>query len=239
VVFRDGTTVLGSPSLTPGGGPHCSRATVTTSNLLPGTHSITAQYAGDGNYLPAGIETLSPSQTVSCDTTFTGDIRGSVHATGNSTCIINATVHGAVTANQGALFIGNSTVRGAVTANHTTFVGICGNQILGGALEVRRSSRFVVIGDPGDDGCATNSIRGAVTLDSNQGGAELVGNVIGGALVVNNTRGTGPFPEDVAAEIEGNTIRGALSCNGNVPPPINDGHPNAVGGARTQQCRLL
>lgn len=238
VVFRDGATLLGSRSLSPGGGAHCAQATLTTPNLLPGTHVITAKYDGDGNYLPAGLETLSPSQSVGCATTLTGDIRGSINTKGPSTCILNATVRGAVIADHGALFIGNSTVRGAVSASHTTFVGVCGTRI-GGALTVERSSRFVVIGDPDDDGCATNSIAGAVVLSANQGGAELIGNLIGGAVVVSNTRGTGPFPEDVAAEIEANTIGGALSCNGNVPPPINDGRPNTVRGARAGQCRLL
>jgi hypothetical protein len=236
LVFRDGPTLLGSPSLAPGGGAHCSQASVTTGNLLPGTHQITAKYDGDTNYLPASLETLS--QTVTCATTITGEVRGAIQARGPSTCIIDAKVSGSVTAREGALFIGNSNVRGAVSATGTTLVGVCGSN-LGGSLSVTRSTGFVVIGDPGDDGCASNTIRGAVTLHGNQAGAELVGNQIGGALNVRDTSGTGPFPEDVAAEIEGNQVGGSLVCRGNVPPPINDGNPNTVRGSRVGQCRLL
>jgi len=45
VTFMDGTTTLGSASLDPGG-----QATLTTSSLAVGTHSITAVYGGDGSF---------------------------------------------------------------------------------------------------------------------------------------------------------------------------------------------
>jgi hypothetical protein len=52
VTIADGAGVLGAPALAAGGGPHCSQASVTASNLLPDTHTITAVY-GRGCQLPA------------------------------------------------------------------------------------------------------------------------------------------------------------------------------------------
>ncbi|WP_344441679.1 Ig-like domain repeat protein [Kitasatospora nipponensis] len=237
VQIRDGGTLLGTGTLTPGGGTNCSRTQISTSNLLPGTHTINAQYSGDGNFLAGGPE--STAQTVTCTRTITGSVPNAVTAGSGSTCIVNATVGGAVhdTAG-GALFISDSTIRGSILASNGTLLGVCGSTVTG-AANVTGASGFVVIGDPADDGCAANRITGAVSLSNNRGGAELVGNHIGGTLVVQGTTGTGPFPEDSRAEIEGNTVGGSLNCSGNVPAPTNDGHPNTVTGARQGQCSSL
>jgi hypothetical protein len=94
----------------------------------------------------------------------------------------------------------------------------------------------VLLGDPGDDGCAGNTLRGHVTLASNSGGLELRGNGIAGSVSVTGTTGTGPFPEDSRPEIEANSISGHLSCSGNAPTATNDGHPNSVAGSRNGEC---
>ncbi|MFF4565475.1 Ig-like domain repeat protein [Streptomyces sp. NPDC001435] len=236
VTVKDGTTVLGTPTLTPGGGPHCSQVQVTTSNLLPGPHTITADYGGDADYLAAGTETLA--QTVSCTRTITGQVNNAVIATGDSTCIIDATVRGAVVGGaNAALFISNSTIGGGVQSSGGTLFGMCGSTVVG-SVQVSRASGFVVIGDPGDDHCPGNHLRG-VQLTDNHSGAELVGNDIGGSVQVNGTTGTGPFPVDDRAAIVGNTVQGSLSCVGNTPPPTNRGTPNTVLGSRAGQCSAL
>ncbi|MGW2253228.1 Ig-like domain repeat protein [Kitasatospora sp. NPDC001660] len=236
VTFTDGGATLGTAPLTPGGGDHCAQAHLTWSNLLPGSHTLTAQYSGDATYPAPAAE--SATQTVNCTRTVTGSV-ASVVATGESTCILNATVRGSVTAGAGtALFIGNSTVQGSITSFGSTLVGVCGTTVTG-SLTATGASRFVVIGDPGDDHCAVNQIQSSVQLSNNTGGLEVVGNHIGGSLMVTGNTGTGPFPEDNRPEIEGNTIGGSLSCSGNTPPPTNDGHPNTVTGIRTGQCSTL
>jgi hypothetical protein len=145
-------------------------------------------------------------------------------------------VHGSVLSGKGtALFVGNSTIRGSVHSRGGTLVGVCGTSVRGSVL-VTRASRFVVIGDPRDDGCATNRVGGQVSLRSDRGGTELSGNHIGGTVNARGNSGTGPFPEDFTTEIEANTIGGSLHCTGNSPPPTNDGQPNSVTGSRTQQC---
>ncbi|MEU4116797.1 Ig-like domain-containing protein [Kitasatospora sp. NPDC028055] len=237
VTFRDGSTVLGTGTLAPGGGAHCGQAQVTFGNLLPGSHTITAQYSGDGSFLAGGPETLT--EVVTCANVITGDVHGGVDATAPSTCVIGATVHGSVRgAAGGALFIGDSTVFGGVHSENGTLFGMCGSSTTG-TVEVGRASGFVLVGDPGDDGCTGNRVNGSVHLDDNHAGAELIANRIGGSVEVNGTTGTGPFPEDSRAEIEGNTIGGSLHCTGNNPPPTNGGNPNTVHGARTGQCANL
>ncbi|MGV4988938.1 FG-GAP-like repeat-containing protein [Streptomyces sp. NRAIS3] len=237
VTFTDGDATLGTATLAPGGGDQCAQTHLTWSNLLPGSHTLTAQYSGDTNYqAPATPETAT--QTVNCTRTVTGSV-SSVTATGESTCILNATVHGSVTAGAGrALFISNSTIQGSVASSHSTLVGVCGTNVTGSLVE-SGASRFVVVGDPGDDHCAANHINRHVMLGSNTGGTELISNNIGGTTMVTNNRGTGPFPEDDRPEIEGNTIGGSLLCSGNTPSPTNDGHPNTVSGARMGQCTAL
>jgi hypothetical protein len=63
----------------------------------------------------------------------------------------------------------------------------------------------------GGTGCASNDIVGAVRLDANTGGVVVAGN----------------------------EIVGVLACNGNEPPPSNEGTPNQVLGARQGQCASL
>jgi hypothetical protein len=56
VTFKDGTTTLGTGSLAAG------KATFQTSKLAEGTHSITAVYGGNTNYI--GSKSPAPTQTV-------------------------------------------------------------------------------------------------------------------------------------------------------------------------------
>jgi hypothetical protein len=64
VAFADDGKPLGTGTLSPGGGTHCSRTSIPTSKLRSGKHTITAYYSGDDNYLPGPLETLI--QTVKC-----------------------------------------------------------------------------------------------------------------------------------------------------------------------------
>lgn len=237
VAFTDGGFLLGTGRLTAGGGTNCSQARLSWSNLLPGTHKITASYSGDANFLGSGLETLS--QVVRCVTTVSGTIHGSVHAHGESFCVINAKVHGQVLSHKGtALFVGRSQVTGSIKANHGTLVGVCGSTVHGSVM-VSHSTRFVVIGDPGDDHCAANHVGRKVQLMHNSHGSELRDNHIEGMVSVIGNSGRGPFTEDTTTEIEANTIGGSLHCNHNVPPPTNDHQRNSVKGHRMGQCARL
>jgi hypothetical protein len=39
--------------------------------------------------------------------------------------------------------------------------------------------------------------------------------------------------------VAANTITGPLGCTGNEPPPVNQGQPNTVDGAKSGQCTDL
>jgi hypothetical protein len=133
------------------------------------------------------------------------------------------------------LFIGSSTIGGDIVAEAPNLLGMCDTQLLGG-VTVLNATSFVVIGDPGDDGCPGNGVGGSIILDDNRGGLELEFNQVGGSVLVDHTSGAGPFPDDTQPEIVNNTIGGDLSCSGNVPPPTNRGQPNIVTGVKTGQC---
>lgn len=236
VTVRDGSTLLGTGTLAPGGGTNCAQTQVSFAHLLPGTHTITAQYSGDGNYLAGGLESIT--QTVTCTRTITGTT-SAVYTSGESTCIIGATVNGNVNdAADGALFISNSTVNGSVLSSAGTLFGMCGTTVTA-STSVYGASGYVIIGDPGDDGCTGNQINGSVLLSNNHSGVEVIANHVGGSVQVQGTAGTGPFPEDTRTEIEGNTIGSFLACTANTPAPTNDGHPNTVTGPRLGQCSTL
>jgi hypothetical protein len=68
VSFHDADTLLGSAGLTPAG-DGTAHATLTTSSLRPGSHPITASYAGSYNFMPSSD---SASLTVGLTATATG-----------------------------------------------------------------------------------------------------------------------------------------------------------------------
>ena len=51
----------------------------------------------------------------------------------------------------------------------------------------------------------------------------------------NDNAGGGPYPSDVAPNVQANKVRSSLGCVGNHPAPINDGHLNKV-GSESGQC---
>ena len=231
VTFRDGVVVLGSTPLSP-----TFHAAITTAALQVGSHSITATYSGDGNFL--GSSSVPLVQLVQCTTTITGT-HGPLVVSSGATCVSNATIHGGITVLPGAaLSVSNSIVDGGITSTGATAFTVCQSRV-NGATTVSASTGFVLIGDAGDDGspaCGGNTLNGLLTLSGNMRQFELGQNLIHGGARVINTSGPGPNLEDSSPEIEGNRISGALSCSGNSPAPTNDGRPNTVTGLRSGQC---
>jgi hypothetical protein len=186
--------------------------------------------------------------SITCTVTITAIVSGAVDITKDTSCIDNATVGGTVVVTAGAaLVVLNSTLHGAVVSNGATAVTIC-NSTVGGSVTVQRTTRLVLIG-AGDDGgvaCASDPILGGVVLGGsrpgNTGGIELSSNLIsggvGGAVTVigNVAPNRGAPTENNAIEIEGNTIDGAINCNGNTPAPTTRRVTNKVSGASNGQC---
>lgn len=217
----------GSPTSTDG------QASYTTSGLLPGSQRVVAIYNGDGNFLSSTSDI--DRQLVNCTsnaTSTSGSVRG---LAAGSVCVTGIHVGGSVIIGAGEkVFISNSTIGGAVTARGAALFGLCGSSVAG-TVTVRDATGFVVIGDPGDDGCLGNSIDGGVVLQSNSGDAEAWSNSITGSLMVHGTTGTGPFPDDTRAEVADNIVSGTIDCQRNTPSPANDGQFNTA-AAMVGQC---
>jgi hypothetical protein len=218
---------LGTGTLGPANG--AISATLQTSSLTSGTHTIAATYRGDPHF---SLSTRQLTQTVTC-TVISGTRQGPLTVTG-ATCLQGATVNGAVTvAPGGALAADHSLLNGNVTSNGATAVRVCTSTV-NGTMSLTKTKGFVLIGDGADSDdvgvtpCGGNSINGGVSVVNSSGPVELEGNTVTGAISLTGT--TGP-----AAELERNHVTGALTCTGNVPSPTNDGQPN-VAGTRGGQC---
>ena len=130
VTFFDGGNVLGTGTVTNSGGQ--TTATFTTSSLAVGTHSITAVYAGDGNYNGSTSPVLTQNVNAAQGkvTTSTGVASSILNpAVGQSvtfTAFVNgsgATPTGSVTFFDGSTVLGGgsvSTSGGQTTASFTT-----------------------------------------------------------------------------------------------------------------------
>ena len=204
-------------------------ATLKTSSLTSGAHTITGTYRGDARFASS---TSQMTQTVTC-TVISGTRQGALTITG-STCLQGATVNGAVTvAAGGSLAADHSTLNGNLTSNGATAVRLCTSKV-NGTVSLTKTTGFILIGDGADSDdvgaapCDGNTINGAVSVVNSSGSVELGGNSVSGAVSLSG--GTGP-----AAELERNHVTGALMCTGNVPPPTDDAQPN-VAGTRAGQC---
>jgi Big-like domain-containing protein len=171
VTFSEGSTVLGSAPVA--GGP-CGTASLTTSSLAPGSHTITASYGGDANF--AG-STGTVGQVVNCPSAGT---LTTLTVSRGTTCLSNTTVRGTVTVAPGAtLVLTNSYVGGSVIASRPADVTLCGDTVVG-SVSVNGATGSVVVGSPAD-GCAGNTMGGA-TFSGNHGGTTIGGNTISGSL---------------------------------------------------------
>jgi hypothetical protein len=190
----DGTTV-GTVGVNAG-----ETSSISTASLSPGSHVIGATYSGDGSFLSSARTT---NYVVTCSTTITGNRSGSIVATGDSVCLVNATATGSISVHNGtSLAVVNSTISGGILGQSSpNALLVCGSHI-GGGLTVVKASGLVIIGDPGDVRCAANVITGSLTLKNNTHGVEAIGNTVA-SLVSTGNSGPGPYPGDVTT-ISGN-----------------------------------
>lgn len=232
VTFYNGATVVGSqPLAVSKSGADVASALV--DGLQGGAQALSATYSGDWGFLPStgtGTDTVTFTKTISAPQT------GALVVGPGQSVLITSTgrVSGAVTVQPfGALAVQGGTITGAVSAAGSDGVTLCGATI-GGALSVSASLGSVLMG--GSPACA-NTVSGSVSLAFNLGGLEIANTTVKGAMTVAyNTdfagQQNGAYPP---AQVAGNTISGALSCTGNVPPPIDDGQPN-TSASRSGQC---
>lgn len=244
VAFTEGTTTLGSSTLTGDAvptsgacsGKHTATATIAVSGsqLAPGSHSIVATYTPATSAFTSSNG--SYAQTVGCTQMVTGS-PGSLTFTSGAVCIQNATVGGSVVVSGGAsLFVDNSTINGGLRTSGANAVRIC-NSSLKGSASITDSSGFVLVGAD-QPSCGANAIASLV-VSGNNGGMRIGGNTAGGSILVQNNHASGTDPVTLSAAgnvVRHNTIAGSLSCSGNTPPASNGGVANSVTGGRSGEC---
>ncbi|QEH37847.1 Copper resistance protein CopC [Aquisphaera giovannonii] len=144
VTFADGATVLGTAALDGSG-----VATLTTSVLAAGSHTITASYGGAGNF--AGSASAALSQTVNAATTVTAVVSSLSPSAYGSSVTFTATVSsgagipgGTVTFADGATVLGTAALDGSGVATLTTSVLAAGGHSItasyGGAANFAASA---------------------------------------------------------------------------------------------------
>jgi hypothetical protein len=147
-------------------------------------------------------------------TRVTGDVVG----TDAQTLFVDdgSTVQGSVRASRVAqVFVFSTRVRKNVRVDHATDqVFICASTVERGSIEVKRSARNIVIGDPTYGGCAGNSVRrGDMSVLRNVTDVQLVirGNHFPkGNLIVSGNTGTSH------KIVQGNSGGKRIACRANV-----------------------
>jgi hypothetical protein len=223
VQFKDGAALIGVPVAVTAGA-----ASLVTTTLGGGAHSITAVYSGDTNF--NGSTSGPLSRSVNCGTTKTGTVSGTYTApSSGTTCLTSATITGGLTVPAGArVLISNSSVAGPLVANGGAgSITICGSSL--STVRINGANGLVTLGDPyGANGCAGNTIGGSVTLSSNTAGVRFNANHTNSLVQVTGNSGG-------ATIIGGNTIAGSFTCSGNNPVAANGGHPNSS-ASRSGEC---
>ena len=103
--------------------------------LLPGSHSVLAEYSGDANFFDGsgGLQ-----QVVTCTKNITGTVNGSLLVGPGSVCIVDATIGGSVaTRPASAVFVARSTIDGSITENNGVAFAMCASNVGGSTLITR------------------------------------------------------------------------------------------------------
>ena len=232
VQFSIGSLNLGPPVPLVGG-----KASLTVGSMLPectpSCQMMNASYSGDTTFKPSAV---SADVTFKPTNQLFNTVNGNQTLSGGFWFVQGAHIKGSLTITAGTdVLILNSTIDLGVTGTNPRAVGIC-NTTVKGSVSITGASGLVLLGDPGDDRCASNNIQGDVSLSSNAGGMEVQSNKIGGNVSLTGNSGAGPFPEDLGPEVEANKIQGNLSCSGNSAQLTNDGKTNTVTGTKSGQC---
>lgn len=211
----------------------CRVASITSSTLLAGSHTISGVYTGD---TVNGDSTGSLAQQIGC-TAVNGSAGNVLVPSGQAYCI-TGTINGNVTvANGGSLFMNGATVSGALNSSGARNIAVCDSSISGSAT-IANATGFVLVGDGGEDGCDPNSLKN-LSLSGNLAGLEVSGNTVSASVTATNNQVAAGSRDETNQPaviiIEGNSITTSLMCTGNNPPPDNEGTANTA-GSKAGQC---
>jgi surface antigen len=226
-------TPTGTVDLTEGGrtlasGPVGS-TTFTTDRLTPGDHVITATYSGDNHFEGSSAST---TQKVTCATTITKSVPGTITVKGTVCIEPGVTIGGYVNIQKGgALAVNGATLRGGINSWRARAIRVC-DTTSRASLQAAATDGFVIVGDAQGD-CAGNAFRGGIEVLSTLGFVSVAHNEVGGTTDVSWSKHEGGTPE-----VAGNRITGFLKCFSNELAPNNVGQPNSVRANRQGQCKV-
>ncbi len=229
VTFKDGSTTLGASTLGHGSG------TYVTSALSVGTHSITAVYGGDSNYLTSTSSTLSQvvsSSITASTTTLTSSVNPSIYA---QSVTFTATIS-PDTATGTVTFMDGVTTIGTATLSHGS------GTLAVSSLAVGSHSLTAVYGGDGNDAGSTSSALSQVVspistfsaLVSSLNPALIGQSVILTATVTPSTAtGTATVLDGIASlgtvtlgHGSGSLVTGSLAVGSHSLTAVYSGNPN-------------
>jgi PKD repeat protein len=226
VQFRTPAGNVGPPVPLSGG-----HASLTVTGVLTGRDVVTATYSGDALHATSSGQ-LTPAVTFGH--TLSGSFKGSMTLTGGTWLLDGVSLPGALTIGVNTSVVLLRTSVGGVTATNPGAVTVCGSTLKNG-LTISGASGFVLVGDPRDDGCAGNTVTGAVSIVGSLAGANLSGNRLNSGVRFDGNHGGGPFPVDAVPVVSANTVKAVLACANNQPAPTNDGVTNTA-KKKSGQC---
>jgi virginiamycin B lyase len=160
-------------------------------------------FTNSGNNSIGRIVAVLPG--IRCTATISGNHVGTIVVGPGSTCVSGAHITGSLIVPRGAAVdIESSSIVGPISATAPSGLRICATAV-SGSVTVGSATGFVLVGDSGDDGCASNTIGGSLILVRNTHGVDAIGNHVAGAVSATANAGAGPFSEDIAPEISGNS----------------------------------
>jgi len=186
----------------------------TMRDLAPGTHTLTAAYVGPGGVFSGGGTAYEPGSAttnvdVTCATTVSGEWPRNLVVSNPGVCLSGAHVSGTVSVRTGAsLSVASSTITGSLAATGASALRVCASTVEQSA-KVNGATGYVLIGDRGEgenfDGCRANTVKGALTLSNDSGGATAVGNSVG-SIKAATVSGAGGYPFELAPRLAPNTL---------------------------------
>jgi hypothetical protein len=207
VTFKDGATTLGSGTLNGSG-----QATLTTSSILVGSHSITAVYGGDSNFLgsTSSILTLvvnqNSSTTALASSANPSAVGGPVIFTATVTSS-GGIATGTVTFKDGAAMLGTGNLNGAGQATFTTSLLALGSHsisaVYGGGGNFTGSTSPVLI-QTVNQNASTTTIAAAPNPSTFGSSVTFTGSVTGSGTL----NGTVTF-KDGATTLGSGTLNGS------------------------------
>ena len=172
-----------------------------------GLRGPSGTFSGGGIYYEPGSATATLD--VTCATTISGEWPKNLVISNPGVCLSAAHVSGSVTVRTGAsLSVASSTITGSLAVSGASALRVCASTVEQ-SVKVNGATGYILIGDRGEgenlDGCRANTIKGALTLSKDSGGATAVGNSVG-SIKAATVSGAGGYPFELAPRLAPNTL---------------------------------